>query len=92
MKFSLLFFSFFLLLFIALNVVQLYSVAANGVLNLWRCNTQLDGLEPFKKKEFNATEIEEEVEGGNKSSKKSRLEGKSEIFPNLEFFQSLEFM
>lgn len=80
---------------IALNFVQLYSVAANGVLNLWRCNTQLDGLEPFKKKEFNATEIEEEVgEGGKESSKKSRLEGKSEIFPNLEklFFQSLQLM
>lgn len=56
------------------NSLDLYSVAANGVLNLWRCNTQLDGLEPFKKKEFNATEIQEEVEGGNKSSKKSRLE------------------
>ena len=58
----------------------MYSVSANGVLNLWRCDTQLDGLIPCKKKkEFNETEMEEEAEGGGEgdeeSSKKSRLAG-----------------
>lgn len=51
--------------------LDLYSVAANGVLNLWRCDTELDGLEPFnKKKEIDETEEDEE---GEESSKKSRL-------------------
>ncbi|GAB1610565.1 periodic tryptophan protein 2 homolog [Argonauta hians] len=40
--------------------MNLYTVAANGIVNYWECNTDLNGLQPFKKANLKANTDETE--------------------------------
>ncbi|XP_053398750.1 periodic tryptophan protein 2 homolog [Mercenaria mercenaria] len=40
------------------NSLDLYTISANGRLNIWECDTELDGLKPYKAPEGNLPKIE----------------------------------
>ena len=46
------------IVYFILTKSQLYTISANGRLNIWECDTDLDGLKPYVAPEGNLPKIE----------------------------------